>query len=75
MQSIGYKQMFAYLKGDCKLDEAVESIKQETRRYAKRQLTWFKKDSRIEHISTADDVNYDKIVKNAEKLIKKYSFL
>lgn len=50
MQSIGYKQMFAYLKGRCKRDEAVESIKQETRRYAKRQMTWFRADHEIRWI-------------------------
>ena len=41
-QAIGYKEIVAHLKGECTLCEAVESIKLATRRYAKRQLTWFR---------------------------------
>lgn len=74
-QAIGYKELKPYLDGERTLEECTDTLKRETRRYAKRQLTWFKKDSRIEHISTVSAVNYDKILKNAEKLIKKYSFL
>ncbi len=44
MQSLGYKQICNYLQEAVSLDEAVASIKQETRRYAKRQFTWFKKE-------------------------------
>ena len=40
-QSIGYKELFPYFRGETSLDEAVENIKRESRRYAKRQLTWF----------------------------------
>jgi tRNA dimethylallyltransferase len=47
MRSIGYKQLFGHLEGNCSLEEAVEQIKQETRRFAKRQLTWFRRDQRI----------------------------
>ncbi len=42
-QAIGYKEIVDCFKGRCTLDEAVESIKQNTRRYAKRQLTWFRR--------------------------------
>jgi tRNA dimethylallyltransferase len=44
LQTVGYKEMFTYLNSEISLNEAVESIKQNTRRYAKRQLTWFRKD-------------------------------
>lgn len=47
LRSIGYQQLFAYFDGACSLDEAVEQIKQDTRRFAKRQLTWFRRDDRI----------------------------
>lgn len=47
MKSIGYQQLFAYFDGKCTLEEAVEKIKQDTRHFAKRQLTWFKRDERI----------------------------
>lgn len=50
MQAIGYKELVAYIDGKCSLDEAVEKIKQESRRYAKRQLTWFKRNKNIKWI-------------------------
>jgi tRNA dimethylallyltransferase len=43
LQTVGYKELFAHLNGDCSLAEAIDLIKQNTRRYAKRQLTWFKR--------------------------------
>jgi tRNA dimethylallyltransferase len=43
LQTVGYKELFAHINGDSTLVEAVEAIKQNTRRYAKRQLTWFKR--------------------------------
>ncbi len=46
-QAIGHKDFFPYLKGEKTLEEAVETLKAETRRYAKRQLTWFRRDERI----------------------------
>ncbi|MCR1950048.1 MULTISPECIES: tRNA (adenosine(37)-N6)-dimethylallyltransferase MiaA [unclassified Clostridium] len=46
MQGIGYKEIFYYLEGKISLDEAVEMIKQGSRNYAKRQLTWFRRDPR-----------------------------
>lgn len=46
-QSLGYKQILNYLQGDLSLDEAVSLIKRNTKRYAKRQLTWFRKDPEI----------------------------
>ncbi|MGE5605468.1 MAG: tRNA (adenosine(37)-N6)-dimethylallyltransferase MiaA [Bacteroidota bacterium] len=49
MQSLGYKQICSYLRQDISLEEAIASIKQETRRYAKRQLTWFRKEP-IDHL-------------------------
>lgn len=44
LQTVGYKELFAYLKGETSLNAAVEAIKTNTRQYAKRQLTWFRKD-------------------------------
>ena len=47
MQAIGYKEMAAALRGECSLEQAVEQIKQSSRRYAKRQLTWFRRNEAI----------------------------
>ncbi|SKA02583.1 tRNA (adenosine(37)-N6)-dimethylallyltransferase MiaA [Sediminibacterium ginsengisoli] len=44
LQTVGYKEMFGYFDGELTLQQAVDAIKQNTRHYAKRQLTWFRKD-------------------------------
>ena len=44
LQTVGYKELFAHLSGELSLPEAINAIKQNTRHYAKRQLTWFRKD-------------------------------
>lgn len=49
-QAIGYKEFAPYFAGDVPLEEAVETMKRETRRYAKRQLTWFRRDPAIRWI-------------------------
>ncbi|MBQ9229577.1 MAG: tRNA (adenosine(37)-N6)-dimethylallyltransferase MiaA [Prevotella sp.] len=48
LNTVGYKEMFAYLDGRWTLDEAVERIKGNTRRYARKQLTWFKRDEQMQ---------------------------
>ena len=48
LQSFGYRELIAYLEGDCTYLEAISQLKQNTRRFSKRQLTWFRKDTRIE---------------------------
>ncbi len=50
LRSFGYRELIAYLDGKCTYLEAVAQLKQNTRRFAKRQLTWFRKDTRIEWI-------------------------
>ena len=45
LKTVGYRELFAYLEDKCSLDEAVELIKRNTRRYAKRQITWFKRET------------------------------
>ncbi|MEL7602066.1 MAG: tRNA (adenosine(37)-N6)-dimethylallyltransferase MiaA [Bacillota bacterium] len=63
LQGLGYKQLLRYLKGQTTLEEAIEEIKRETRRFAKRQFTWFKRDERIrwfdveEYPQTSDLIN------------------
>lgn len=53
-QAIGYKELAEAIMGHATIDEAVKNIKQATRRYAKRQMTWFKADPRIEWIRSSD---------------------
>ena len=47
MRSIGYKEISAFLHGTCSCEEAIRLMKRDTRRYAKRQLTWFRADEKI----------------------------
>lgn len=54
MNCFGYKELFDHLEGKISLDEAIRLIKQNTRRFAKRQLTWFRKDKRIIWINLSD---------------------
>ena len=54
LQTVGYREMFDYFDGKCSLDEAIELIKRNSRRYAKRQLTWFRRDADIAWFSPHD---------------------
>lgn len=69
-QAIGYKEMLGYLRGEGSLSEAVEAIKLATRRYAKRQITWFGSKPYVENIEVFGSLTNEsvkKIVKNAKK--------
>ncbi|MGK9367606.1 tRNA (adenosine(37)-N6)-dimethylallyltransferase MiaA [Melioribacter sp. Ez-97] len=59
LNTVGYKEIINYLKGKLKLEEAIDLIKRNTRRYAKRQMTWFRKDERIEWLKVEknEDIN------------------
>ena len=54
LQTVGYREMFDYFDGTISREEAIEFIKRNSRRYAKRQLTWFRRDSEIEWFHPAD---------------------
>lgn len=57
LNTVGYKEIFGYLDGEMTLDQAVEKIKTNTRRYARRQLTWFKKDKEIHWFMPENEQN------------------
>jgi tRNA dimethylallyltransferase len=63
LNTVGYKELFAFLEGRMTLEEAVEKIKTNTRRYAKRQLTWFRKDKAIQWFSPEDENKIFQFVK------------
>lgn len=69
MQAIGYRQMLDYLEGNCSEAEAVEKIKQESRRYAKRQLTWFRRS--VQHWRTPEDIREEEIKQWASETTEK----
>ena len=63
MRSIGYAQLFSYFSDKCTLEQAVEKIKLDTRHFAKRQLSWFRRDARIcwHDVANWDSVKNDLI--------------
>ncbi len=69
-QAIGYKELVGYFAGEESLGEAVARIKQESRRYAKRQLTWFRRNEKIHWIYPDDCQNMEKIVADALEKVK-----
>lgn len=70
LQGLGYKQLFAYFAGNYSLEEAVAAIKQETRHFAKRQMTWFRRDARI-HWLDITQYSPDALVDTACGLFRK----
>jgi len=62
MKGIGYKEILYYLDGETTLEEAVELIKKGSRNYAKRQLTWFRKDPRVKWINKDEFDSDDEVV-------------
>lgn len=54
LQTVGYRELFEYFDGRITLDEAIDLIKRNSRRYAKRQLTWFRRDNRIAWFNPSD---------------------
>jgi len=71
LRSLGYREMAAHLHGKCTLDEAIEQMKQNTRRYAKRQLTWFRGDPRIHWLAAGEDRPEDAVIDEVMSLLEK----
>lgn len=63
LQTVGYKELFSYLEGETDLTTAVELIKQNTRRFAKRQLTWFRKDEEMKWFEPSEVDNIMEYIK------------
>ena len=72
-QAIGHKELAPYINGQCSLDEALDKLKQETRHYAKRQITWFnKKDRENKYFITVDELGADKAAETAVSLSEEF---
>ncbi len=67
LNTVGYKEIFDFLEGTTSLDEAVSLIKRNTRRFAKRQLTWFRADKRIRWLSVNGRTDFKKL---SEKVVR-----
>lgn len=75
MQAIGYKEIIKYLEGEWDFDFAIDKLKQFSRNYAKRQLTWFRNDSNVKMIDVNEFNNVSQIVKFIESEEKNEGFL
>lgn len=75
MQAIGYKELTRYFDGKISKEAAIEKIKQESRRYAKRQLTWFRRNEKINWVLLQSDYNYDKIVIQSCAIADKFGII
>ena len=72
-QAIGHKELYSYFEGETDLETAVETLKMQTRRYAKRQLTWFRRDTRINWIYADKSENPTlEGINLSEKFLKEY---
>ena len=71
LNTIGYKEIFNYLEGKCSLEKAIENIKTNSRRYAKRQLTWFNANKNI--VWHEGEFNTDKIIESVQRTITQQS--
>jgi len=72
MQAIGYKEFIEYFDGNISLNDAVEKIKQESRRYAKRQMTWLKRNEKINWLLLQNDYNFTKICEQCFTMTEKF---
>ena len=72
-QAIGYKELKGFFDGLISLEESIENLKRETRRYAKRQLTWFNRNKDVKWI-VADGLDSEKIFEKAKEFCEEYLF-
>ena len=70
VQAIGYKEIYAYLEGRITLEEAVEQLKQNSRRYAKRQLTWFRNKMDVSWFDMTNGSDFEKNVTEISSLVE-----
>jgi tRNA dimethylallyltransferase len=70
IQAIGYKEIFAYFDGKVTLDEAIANLKQNSRRYAKRQLTWFRNKMEVAWFDMTDVENISKKIKEISHCVE-----
>lgn len=70
MNAICYKELIPFINGECSREEAIENLKLKSRQYAKRQLTWFRKDNRIRWVYVNDYIDFKEILNFCTKTIE-----
>ena len=74
-QAIGYKEFYPYFRGECSFFEAVETLKKETRHYAKRQLTWFRRNESINWVCLDDYGDSDEAFAEIQRIVENSGIL
>jgi len=74
-QAIGYKELLPYIDGQCSLQAASENLKQATRRYAKRQLTWFRRNPEINWIYADEVENFSSLLQASTIFIRSFDII
>lgn len=74
-QAIGYKEFIPYFDGARPKEECIDKIKQYSRNYAKRQLTWFRRDERIQWVEIEEDTAFSTIIAECKKIVAKTEIL
>lgn len=69
MQAIGYKEFVAALDGQCTMEEAADEVRKASRRYAKRQLTWFRRNEKMHWLTRRDGDTADEILQRARHIV------
>ena len=69
MQAIGYKEFLAAMDGQCSMEEAADQVRQSSRRYAKRQLTWFRRNPSMNWLTRREGDTSEEILEKARRLI------
>ena len=72
MQAIGYKEFVSALEGHGTVEAAADSVRQSSRRYAKRQLTWFRRNPAIHWLIRGDETNGEEIFRSARQIIQEF---
>ena len=72
MQAIGYKEFVGAFRGECTLEEAIDSVKQSSRHYAKRQLTWFRRNKAIHWLVRSKDTDASEILNRARQVLRDF---
>lgn len=74
-QAIGYKELIPYFEKNADLESCLDKIRQSSRRYAKRQLTWFRRDERIHWIYLDEIYNFNEFIEMCKKIVAKSEIL
>jgi len=72
MQAIGYKEFVAVLDGSCTIEEAAQAVKQASRRYAKRQLTWFRRNKNFHWLMRQNGESGEEILEKARQVLRNF---